>query len=62
MINKLNDTGMSIEDINSRRSEDKQMFEEFMSPELTRIHKAVMKCMARKLYRFDDETNNARNV
>lgn len=47
---------MSIEDINSRRREDEQTFDDFMSPELTRIHKAVMKCMARKLYRFDEET------
>ena len=47
---------MSIEDINGRRSEDKQTFEDFMSPELTRIHKAVMKCMTRKLYRFNEET------
>jgi hypothetical protein len=46
---------MSIEDINGRRSEDKQTFEDFMSPELSRIHKAVMKCMARKLYQFDDQ-------
>lgn len=47
---------MSIEDISSRRSDDKQTFEDFMGPELSRIHKAVMKCMARKLYQFDKET------
>lgn len=47
---------MSIEDINSRQIEDEQTFEEFMSPELNRIHKAVMKCMARKLYQFNEET------
>lgn len=47
---------MSIEDINGRRNEDKQTFEDFMSPELTRIHKAVMKCMARKLYQLNKET------
>lgn len=47
---------MSIEDINSRQREDKQTFEDFMGPELNRIHKAVMKCMARKLYRFNEET------
>jgi hypothetical protein len=51
---------MSIEDINGRKSEDEQTFEQtfedFMSPELTRIHKAVMKCMARKLYQFNEET------
>ena len=51
---------MSIEDISSRKREE-QTFEDFMSPELNRIHKAVMnctvmKCMARKLYRFDEET------
>ena len=47
---------MSIEDINSRQSEDKQTFDDFMSPELTRIHKAVMKCMARKVYKFNEDT------
>ena len=47
---------MSIEDISSRQREDEQTFEDFMTPELNRIHKAVMKCTARKLYRFDDET------
>lgn len=47
---------MSIEDINGRRREDEQTFEDFMSPELNRIHKAVMKCMARKLYQFNEET------
>lgn len=51
---------MSIEDISSRQREDEQTFEDFMSPELNRIHKAVMnctvmKCMARKLYKFDEE-------
>lgn len=45
---------MSIEDISSRKREE-QTFDDFMSPELTRIHKAVMKCMARKLYQFNDE-------
>jgi len=52
---------MSIEDVSIRLNKDEQTFEDFMSPELTRIHKAVMnctvmKCMARKLYRFDEET------
>lgn len=46
---------MSIEDISSRRREYEQTFEDFMSPELNRIHKAVMKCMARKVYQFNEE-------
>ena len=47
---------MSIEDISSRQREEEQTFEDFMAPELNRIHKAVMKCMARKVYKFDEET------